>query len=117
MLRVAIGGSRGFSTTATKVIEIRKEGYIDEHDPGKGKRMSMEMYFARDVRDHQFTPIIVDVMFHQDGKGKWIYIPTFRDPEDANSKLKVNKQVNENRQVWLGQLSDNASDLEDLLDG
>lgn len=113
----AIGGSRGFSTTATKVIEIRKEGYIDEHDPGKGKRMSMEMYFARDVRDHQFTPIIVDVMFHQDGKGKWIYIPTFRDPEDANSKLKVNKQVNENRQVWLGQLSDNASDLEDLLDG
>lgn len=112
----AIGGSRGFSNTATKVIEIRKEGYIDEHDPGKGKRMSMEMYFARDVRDHQFTPIIVDVMFHQDGKGKWIYVPTFRDPEDANSKLKVNKQVNENRQVWLGQLSDNASDLEDLLD-
>ena len=112
----AIGGSRGFSNTATKVIEIRKEGYIDEHDPGKGKRMSMEMYFARDVRDHQFTPIIVDVMFHPDGKGKWIYVPTFRDPEDANSKLKVNKQVNENRQVWLGQLSDNVSDLEDLLD-
>ena len=111
----AIGGSKGFSNTATKVIEIRKEGYIDEQHPEKGKRMSMEMYFARDVRDHQFTPIIVDVMFHQDGKGKWIYIPTFRDPEDANSKLKVNKQVNENRQVWLGQLSDNASDLEDLL--
>ena len=113
----AIGGSKGFSNAATKVIEIRKEGYIDEHDPSKGKRMSMEMYFARDVKDHQFTPIIVDVMFHQDGKGKWIYIPTFRDPEEADSKLKVNKQVNENRQVWLGQVNSNLSDLEEALNG
>ena len=113
----AIGGSKGFSNAATKVIEIRKEGYIDEHDPSKGKRMSMEMYFARDVKDHQFTPIIVDVMFHQDGKGKWIYIPTFRDPEEADSKLKVNKQVNENRQVWLGQVNSSLSDLEEALNG
>lgn len=111
----AIGGSRGFSNTATKVIEIRKEGYIDEQHPEKGKRMSMEMYFARDVRDHQFTPLIVDVMFHQDGKGKWIYIPTFTDPESANEKLKVNKQVNENRQVWLGQVNESAADLEELM--
>lgn len=113
----AIGGSKGFSNAATKVIEIRKEGYIDEQHPEKGKRMSMEMYFARDVRDHQFTPLIVDVMFHQDGKGKWIYIPTFRDPEEADSKLKVNKQVNENRQVWLGQVNESAADLEEAMNG
>lgn len=113
----AIGGSKGFSNAATKVIEIRKEGYIDEQHPEKGKRMSMEMYFARDVRDHQFTPLIVDVMFHPDGKGKWIYIPTFRDPEEADSKLKVNKQVNENRQVWLGQVNESAADLEEAMNG
>lgn len=113
----AIGGSKGFSNAATKVIEIRKEGYIDEQHPEKGKRMSMEMYFARDVRDHQFTPLIVDVMFHPDGKGKWIYIPTFVDPEEADAKLKVNKQVNENRQVWLGQVNSNLSDLREALDG
>lgn len=113
----AIGGSKGFSNAATKVIEIRKEGYIDEKHPEKGKRMSMEMYFARDVRDHQFTPLIVDVMFHQDGKGKWIYIPTFRDSEEADSKLKVNKQVNENRQVWLGQVNESMADLEEAMNG
>lgn len=113
----AIGGSKGFSNAATKVIEIRKEGYIDEQHPEKGKRMSMEMYFARDVRDHQFTPLIVDVMFHQDGKGKWIYIPTFRDPDEADSKLKVNKQVNENRKVWIGQVNESAADLEEAMNG
>lgn len=75
----------------------------------------MEFYYARDVRDHQFTPLIVDVMFHQDGKGKWIYVPTFQDPEDADSKLQKDRNSSEMRHVWLGQVNSNLSDMEKLL--
>jgi len=113
----AIGGSRGFSNAATKVIEIRKEGYIDPDRPEVGRRMSMEFYYARDVRDHQFNPLIVDVMFHQDGKGKWINIPTFQDPEVADSKLQKDKNSSETRHVWLGQINSNLSDLQEAING
>lgn len=112
----AIGGSKGFSQAATKVIEIRNEGYINEQRPEEGRRMSMEMYFARDVRDHQFSPLIVDVKFAPDGKGKWIYIPNFRDQEYADSKLKIDKQTFESRHVWEGQINSSYGDLEELLD-
>ena len=113
----AIGGSQGFSKSATKVIEIRKEGLIDKDHPEIGRRMSFEFYMGRDVQDHQFNPLIVDVMFHQDGKGKWIYIPTFLDQDTADSKLTTSKNNPENRHVWPGQINSNQNDLEEILNG
>ena len=109
----AIGGSQSFSKSPTKVIEIRREGLIDESRPEIGRKMSMEFYMGRDVPDKRYYPIVFHVCFHPDGKGKSIFCPVFRDQDHADNEL--HNADKEKRKVWWGQVDTNSSDLEEMM--
>lgn len=109
----AIGGSQSFSKSPTKVIEMRNEGWIDKDDPTKGRVISLEMYMARDVQDWRGYPVLLNMNFHQDGKGKFFSMIKYND-QTGGGKLDEKK---DGRKLWFGQIKkDGEVALEELLE-
>lgn len=103
----AIGGSQSYSKSATKVIEIRNEGLIDEGKPDGGKILSLEMYMARGVSDWRYRPVLMEVVKHPDGKG--IIFSMYKyDKIDAENILASRK---DDRSLWYGQLKNDIDNL------
>ena len=100
----AIGGSQSFSKSPTKVIEIRREGLLAPEDPSKGRLMSMEFYMGRDVMDKRGYPLLFNVQFHPDGKGKFFSVPKYDTQEDADASLSGGRGRKDGRHVWWGQV-------------
>lgn len=108
----AIGGSQSFSKSPTKVIEVRVEGWLHD-DPSAGKNLTLEMYMARDVRDWRFQPVLVEIIFHPDGKGKFFSIHKY-DEGEADAIL---SKAKDKRKLWYGQIKkDGDTDLDELLE-
>lgn len=112
----AIGGSQSFSKSPTKVIEMRGEGWL-YGDPSAGRCVSLEMYMARDVRDWRLQPVLLDVNFHKDGKGKFFTMHKYAEPEAEE----VLKRAHDQRTLWYRQIKgandpegESAADLEAL---
>lgn len=108
----AIGGSQSFSKSPTKVIEMRNEGWLNDDDPNTGRLLSLEMYMARDVRDWRGYPVLIQMNFHPDGKGKFFSMVKYDDPT-ANNRL----NGKDGRKLWFGQVKNGGDDdLDDLLE-
>ena len=107
----AIGGSQSFSKSPTKVIEMRNEGWLDIDNPKSGRLLSMEMYMARDVQDWRGFPVLVQMNFHPDRKGRFFSMCKY-DDETANGRL----NGKDGRKLWYGQVkNDRDNDLTNLL--
>ena len=111
--QAAIGGSQSFSKSPTKVIELRNEGPINAEDPKGGKLISLEMYMARSVRDWRGYPVILQVISHPDGKGRFFSMIKY-DEEEGNVILngRDGKKNKDSRGLWFGQVK---GDLEELV--
>lgn len=113
--QAAIGGSQSFSKSPTKVIELRNEGPLDPDNPSSGKLISAEMYMARSVRDWRGYPVILQVISHPDGKGRFFNMIKYEE-EEGNAILNGTdgKKNRDNRSLWYGQIK---GDLEELVEG
>lgn len=109
----AIGGSQSFSKSPTKVIEVRNEGWLND-DPDAGRLLSLEMYMARDVKDWRYQPVLVEVVFHPDTKGKFFSMHKMAELEAEN----ILSRTKDKRKLWYGQIKqDGDNDLDTLLEG
>lgn len=102
----AIGGSSTLAKAATKVIEIRREKFVEDKIMGWHSIMSIEMYMSRHSKDYKYHPIIMKVYDKPDKKGTQLFFPTFPDGDKANEQLN-HKCGDVDRSVWWGQITDN----------
>lgn len=110
--QAAVGGSQSYTKSATKVIEIRNEGLINDQDRNSGKYISLEMYMARGVPDWRGRPVIVEVTRHPDGKGVLMHMNKYdRETGDA---LLADPKKRDDRWLWFGQIK---GDLDELVEG
>lgn len=110
--QAAVGGSQSYTKSATKVIEIRNEGLINDQDRNSGKYISLEMYMARGVPDWRGRPVIIEVTRHPDGKGVLMRMNKYdRETGDA---LLADPKKRDDRWLWFGQIK---GDLDELVEG
>lgn len=102
----AAGGSQSFTKSATKVIEVRAEGWLDKKDPTKGRLLSLEMYMARDVQDWRANPVLINVNFEKDGEGKHFTMRKYHDKKADG----IFEDDTEDRELWFGQVDKSVPD-------
>lgn len=108
----AVGGSSTLTKTATKVIELRREKDETTAMGDRFRRIALECYYSRHTFDHDRNPMLIDFYQRPDGKGLDIFVPTFTPTSAENA---FGKDKEKGRFVWTGQVDDNASDLEELM--
>lgn len=107
----AIGGSQSFSKSPTKVIEMRNEGWLNDN-PNAGRLLSLEMYMARDVQDWRGNPVLIEMNFHPDRKGKFFSMHKYEEAQVENLFK------NDKRKLWFGQIKNGGEkDVDELLEG
>jgi len=107
----AVGGSQSYTKSATKVIELRNDGLINQEQKFSGKYISLEMYMARGVADWRFQPVILEISQHPDRKG--IIISMHRYTREAGDAILKGETKEPSRWLWAGQAQ---GDLEELVD-
>ncbi len=110
--QAAVGGSQSYTKSATKVIEIRNEGLINDQDRNSGKYISLEMYMARGVPDWRGRPVIVEVTRHPDGKGLLMHMNKYE--KEFGDALLEDPKKRDDRWLWFGQIK---GDLDELVEG
>lgn len=108
----AVGGSATLTKAATKAIEIRREKDDVTSVGERFRRIAVEMYFSRHGLDHSRQPLLIDVYQRSDKKGLSLFVPTFTENSAVGA---LNEKGEKGRSVWYGQIDDNASDLEELM--